>query len=440
MNNQLSILVLLLVLHTGLFAQDKSWLPVQSENAPIARSENAYVQVGDKFYLLGGRGMKPIDIYDPVARKWTQGAQPPFEMHHFQAIEYQGLLYVMGALNGGWPFETPIPNILIYDPAIDQWAIGPEIPGHRQRGAAGVAIHQDKLYLVCGIVNGHTSGWVPWLDEYDPATNSWKELPDAPRARDHFQAAVIDGKLYAAGGRHSGKGSGFEATLGQVDVYDFASGKWSTLPSPQGDIPTQRAGCTALVSGKDLIIIGGESGSQVPAHSEAEVLNTTTNTWSALPELNRGRHGTQAVLTNNVIFIAAGCGNRGGEPELNTQEMYALGAMPSSFGQPLKKGQLAGNKEEHAFGKVGKGKMATVSITVTNTGGNQGVFINYASVTGDSGFKVETQYTLPYVLAAGKSMEVKVTYHAPTDLHAEGVLHVKALGKDKPFEVKLVAN
>jgi len=218
-------LILCFGLPTTICAQSLHWQKLEAQNAPQKRHENAFALCGDKCYLLGGRGLKPIDIYEPALNEWKQGAQPPLEMHHFQAVSHQGLIYVMGAFTGGWPYESPITHILIYDPLSDQWFIGPRIPTHRQRGAAGAVAHNGKLYLVCGIVNGHTSHWVPWLDEFDPATGRWQELPDAPRARDHFQAAVVNNKLYAAGGRRSGyEGQGFEATIAEVDVYDFATG------------------------------------------------------------------------------------------------------------------------------------------------------------------------------------------------------------------------
>ena len=65
-------------------------------------------------------------------------------------------------------------------------------------------MHEGKIYLVCGIQDGHRSGWVNWLDVYDPNTGAWSKLPDAPRARDHFQVAITQGKLVAAAGRRSG--------------------------------------------------------------------------------------------------------------------------------------------------------------------------------------------------------------------------------------------
>ena len=43
----------------------------------------------------------------------------------------------------------------------------------------------------------------PWFDVYDPATETWTQLPNMPRARDHFHAAVVDGKFYAIGGRQT---------------------------------------------------------------------------------------------------------------------------------------------------------------------------------------------------------------------------------------------
>ena len=33
---------------------------------------------------------------------------------------------------------------------------------------------------------------MPWFDEFDPATGTWTQLEDAPRGRDHTQAAIIN--------------------------------------------------------------------------------------------------------------------------------------------------------------------------------------------------------------------------------------------------------
>lgn len=135
-------------------------------------------------------------------------------------------------------------------------------------------------------------------------------------------AMVIDDKVYVAGGRRSTAkiGQVLNLTEPAVDVYDFKTNRWTTLPE-SANIPTQRAGSASVVLDKKLLVIGGESGAQVPAHSEVEAFNTKTMKWETLPSLNQGRHGTGAVNLNGKIYIVAGSGNRGGGPELNSIEV-----------------------------------------------------------------------------------------------------------------------
>ena len=59
-------------------------------------------------------------------------------------------------------------------------------------------MYGGKIYYAGGLHDGKA---VAWFDVYDPSTETWTQLPDMPRRRDHFQAAVVDGKFYAIGGR-----------------------------------------------------------------------------------------------------------------------------------------------------------------------------------------------------------------------------------------------
>jgi hypothetical protein len=292
------------------------WTPLQaSAGAPHERHENAFVAVDSQLYLLGGRGLKPLDIYDPASASWRTGAPPPLEIHHFQAVAHGGLLYVLGAFTGGYPGEQPLDHVLVYDPAADRWSEGAQIPAHRRRGSAGVAVHAGRIYLVGGNTRGHYAGYVPWLDEFDPATGQWRELADAPHARDHFHAAVLDGRLYAAAGRRTSFDTDqtLQLTLAEVDVYDFASGQWQTLE--QG-LPTRRAGAGTVAVAGQLLVIGGESAAQVPGHSEVEAYDPGLSQWRSLAPLPRGRHGTQATVLEGRVHLACGSGDRGGGPEL----------------------------------------------------------------------------------------------------------------------------
>ncbi len=325
--NPILIVLLLFVLSCGgckydTFKIDRSWTYVESNNGstPVARHEAAFVNVGDKFYLLGGRGIRPVSIFDTESKTWTQGKRPPIEFHHFQPVVFQDKVYIIGALTGRYPRETPVEHVYIYDTINDTWIKGDPIPEDRQRGSTGNVIKGDMVYISCGISNGHVSGHKKWLDSYNISTGVWEVLPDAPRARDHFQAVEHDNKIYVLAGRLSkAPNATFSETIVEVDVYDIAQKNWITLDD---NLPTERAGNMAVIFNNDVLVIGGESASQPKAHNEVEALNTITHTWRSYPSLNRGRHGTGAFVYNNSLYIASGCGNRGGSPELNTMEKY----------------------------------------------------------------------------------------------------------------------
>ncbi len=318
--NKNFIYILFILLSTTIYGQ--SWEPLIPINDCTNRHENALAAVNGKIVLVGGRGIKPVESFDLKTRTWTKHVETPIEMHHFQAVTFNNELWVVGAFTGKYPHETPVPNIYIFNVEKNEWRVGPEIPADRRRGTAGVVVYKNKIYMACGIQDGHWDGHVSWMDEFDPKTKQWRKLPDAPHKRDHIHAVVIDDKVYLAGGRRS------TAKIGQVlnllepavDVYDFNTHGWTTL-SESNNIPTIRAGASSVVLGKKMLVIGGESGAQVPAHNEVEVFNTETSSWETFPALNTGRHGTGAVQINGKIYTVAGSGNRGGGPELNSIEV-----------------------------------------------------------------------------------------------------------------------
>lgn len=326
------ILALIFLNSPNAHSQNSEWLYEGSSDGttPSARSECAFVKAGNKFYFIGSRGKKALDIYDPAAKIWTIGAVVPLEIHHFQAVEYNGLIYVVGGFTGGYPTETPLSTIYIYDPGSDSWNTGPEIPADRRRGSAGAIVYNQKIYIVAGAANGHTSGQVLWFDEYDPLTETWNALPDAPRLRDHFHAAVVGNKLVLAGGRVSSYPNTFGITVPEVDIYDFSFGLWTTASD---NIPTPRAGAAVAVLGDEVLVIGGESMSQMNAHNETEAFNVSTGKWRTLDTLNQGRHGSQALVYNNTIYIAGGSKSRGGSAstELNSMEKYLGNAVISGL-------------------------------------------------------------------------------------------------------------
>lgn len=302
--------------------KEYSWKTLETKGKPTARHENSFVAAEGKFYLLGGRGRKPVDIFDPATKTWSKGAEPPVEMHHFQAVTYHGKIIAGGAMTGPYPNEKPLENFYVYDPAYNSWTLGPKIPENRRRGSSGVVVIEDKMYLICGIINGHNGNHVNWVDVYDFQQRTWETFPDAPRPRDHFHAVVADQKIFAFAGRNTSKNTSqvFDLTIPEVDYFDLKTKQWGTL---EKELHIPRAGASVVSLKNEIFIIGGESMFEEVAHNEIEIWNLKLEKWMPINYLNRGRHGTQAILHRNNIYIAAGSGNRGGSPELSSIEVYS---------------------------------------------------------------------------------------------------------------------
>ena len=76
-----------------------AWIEVDRTAPVTKRHEACFVFVtspilGRRAYLVGGRGFKDVDIYDPYDRIWIRGAEPPVQMHHVQCVAAQGKLWV----------------------------------------------------------------------------------------------------------------------------------------------------------------------------------------------------------------------------------------------------------------------------------------------------------------------------------------------------------
>ncbi len=324
------------------YTGDWQLLPSADGSSPEGRHENDYIGISNKLYLLGGRSRDPVQVYDASTNTWTDYPKPPIKIHHFQSVEWNNKIYIVGAFTGTYSSEPPVPNVYILDIATKEWTVGPEIPSDRQRGAAAAVVYNEKIYIVGGNTLGHQGGFVPWFDEFDPATGNWTVLADAPIARDHHRAAIVQDKLYVVAGRQTNRPvDNVKAnTIGQVDVFDFATNQWSTLPN---DIPTQRAGVAMIQHGRELIVAAGESLSG--NHNEVEALDLIDGTWRTLPDLVYTRNGPGGASFKNRLFVSVGSP----EDTLANQEFLDMEPRPIPDGATLITGTTAPSQNRNSF-------------------------------------------------------------------------------------------
>ncbi len=388
-------------------AEDVTWIDLDEDTNYTERHECSFVQSGQAFILFGGRENADIpDIYDYQANSWKTGAQAPAEFNHFQATAYEGLVWIIGSFKDNrFPVEAPTEYVFLYDALQDEWIQGPEIPENRRRGSAGLALYQDKFYVVGGNTIGHDGGFVAWFDEFDPLTGAWNPLADAPHERDHFHAAVHGDKLYAVAGRLSGgEGGVFAPLVPEVDIYDFTNSSWSTLPVNL-NIPTPRAAPSVAVFDDEIFVMGGESTEvENTAYDLVEAFDPIGESWSNKAPMNYPRHGTQAIVSGNGIYVLAGSPRRGGGRQRNL-EVYNQDAPAGSL---LVAGTL--NAPDAIQFRIGASD--SLGVPLSNTGGNQGILITNLSITGPdaANFELVSWTGQPFLLKSESTLDLPIRY------------------------------
>lgn len=392
------------------------------------RHEHAFAQAGRHFLLLGGRESLQVRRYSIDSGSWSNGATAPVKLHHFQAVTIDGVVYLLGAMTGECCAEPPVANVYLYDPLADRWHSGPSIPQGRRRGGGGAVAVGRQLYLVSGNTNGHYGPVSTQVDRFDPATASFTPLAPIPNPRDHFFVHHHAGKLVAASGRNSNAaedGDVFDDTVAAVDVYDIAGNSWSTLAAGS-NMPTPRAGAASGIIGGTLVVAGGESSAQSSAHGHVDGLDLTTLAWGPLTAMRSARHGGQAIVSNDGLYVVAGSANRGGPGSTPLPlEALHLAAQTSPTGTAISAGTL-GAPASLAFGSVAVGSSQVLQATLGNSGGNQGLIIDGVTVTG-SGFAL-TQPSQPLVVPPGGNVQVGVRYSPAAAGSHSGALTVQRVG------------
>lgn len=172
--------------------------------------------------------------------------------------------------------------------------------GPSAREYAAAAALDGRVYLLGGQLTntGTTPGPATALVEiYDPATDSWTSGPPLPTARMGLVAAVLDGKLYAIGGRTDGFST---SAVGTVEVFDPATQLWTT----KNAMPNPRYFAAGAALGGQVLVAGGEWLTNVLGLTEA--YEPLTNAWSNRAALTQARGQLGAAVVDNRLYAVGG--------------------------------------------------------------------------------------------------------------------------------------
>ncbi|MGH2626452.1 MAG: Kelch repeat-containing protein, partial [Anaerolineales bacterium] len=172
----------------------------------------------------------------------------------------------------------------------------------------------DRIYVPGGF------GGERAMEAYDPATDTWQELPSMPGARHHLMAAAHGGRLYLFGG---GAGLSFNATE-DAWVFDPAAGVWDELPA----MPEPRFAGAAVALGDSIYIVGGTGGS-----GGTLVFRPQDSTWSTLPAPAHAREHVAGVAFDQTVWALGG--RWGGVGELASVEIFRPARGDWASGPPM---------------------------------------------------------------------------------------------------------
>ena len=249
-------------------------------------------------------------IYDVKADRWSEGPRLPQPRHHPMLASAAGRIWAFGGYDrrdgGEW---TAMTDIWAIDRGV--WAQVGQMP-QRLCETVGLSVG-DRVHLVTGrSPKGEANG--QWNDQgdvtthlvFDAAANRWETARPAPMARNSAAGAVLDGKLFVAGGRTVDGGG-----TGRLDRYDPARDRWDTLAPIPASPATGRqvgGGLAMAEAGGRLIAFGGEwfEGRGGGVFAETWIYDPARDAWTAGPAMRTPRHGLAAAGVDSVIYAIGG--------------------------------------------------------------------------------------------------------------------------------------
>jgi hypothetical protein len=165
---------------------------------PVSVSNVVANSVGDKVYVLSG---KKILVYDPSSDSWSTKTPASTDVGGLPSVVVDNKIYVVSNYS----------PVQIYDALNDRWSQGARSPRMSTDGIIGstTGVFAPKRIILFAVAQ---YGWVPYGPSgtdgpsrrttfiYNPEADVWSAGAIIPVFRVGFGVATIDDRLYAVGG------------------------------------------------------------------------------------------------------------------------------------------------------------------------------------------------------------------------------------------------
>jgi N-acetylneuraminic acid mutarotase len=261
------------------------------------RAEAAAATVGDRIVVTGGVDangglLNTTEVFD--GNSWSLGAPLPTPRKLLAAGSDGHLVYAVGGTNG----NSDLATIEAYDPTANTWMAQAGL--QRPRSDAGVTVADGRLLVLGGVSSGQVLNSV---SGFDLRTQSWSELPEMATARHGMAVAVVNKQLYAIGGSPA---VGDSQVISSAEVLKLPPRKtqpasqWRALP----DAPTARLMTAWAVLNDKIWIAGGlQDGT---ALTTVESFDPHTGAWEKGPALPIPLHHAAGASYHGEVVVLGG--------------------------------------------------------------------------------------------------------------------------------------
>ena len=251
-----------------------------------------------------------VEIFDVANKTWQPAIEQLQETQQYHKCAVVGdTIYAIGDHH---PFSSPSVEatgvVQVYDAADGNWSYGTSMPGNQSVGLAGVASFNGMIYVAGGVTAEDRSDSNRRLIRYDPLNDSWTQLADMNNRRHSFELVSFRGRLIAYGGvavhYDPISQTTIEAETNLTEAYDPATDTWTQLPNATYKFSAY----AAAVFNDEIIIHGGyqTTGWSGSANDKTYGYDPFTNHWTTYATLPFSLYDSTLVLANDTLVYAGG--------------------------------------------------------------------------------------------------------------------------------------
>jgi N-acetylneuraminic acid mutarotase len=238
---------------------------------------------------------------DAATGVWTKKAPMRHARNELQAAAVNGKIYAIGGGFTEMRDGKPIDNITSgyteeYDPATDRWRERAPMPEGGTHN--GIAVLDGKIYIAGGFAGNRHTLPTPSLYSYEPATDAWRKLTPLGGPLGSISLTAVDGKIHAFGGRVVGE----DITVATHEIYDPKTDKWRAA-SP---MPSSRDHAGIWVVDGKVHIFGGRTGGSETSVALQEIYDPKADKWSTAAPMPTGRSSSAFAEYRGLLFFAGG--------------------------------------------------------------------------------------------------------------------------------------